>query len=108
MSDTTIVFFGIRIAVSEEEIESLEDRSHPWLIRAKNAGLSHYWGNFASPGEEFLLFLGKIVTKIGVEDNSAVQLRQEQFSALAADVSNRLSAAGFTGSPLLHIQFQPK
>ena len=56
---TTIAFIGVRFEIrTDEEIDSLERRSHPEIIRARKAGLDHYWGNFAAPGERNLLFVG--------------------------------------------------
>ncbi len=106
MASTTVVFFGIRLEPSEDEIEALEDRSHPAILSARKVGLQYYWGNFGSPGELYLLFIGKLLGKLGVEDASRLDFDEEQLSEIAADVTSKLSRAGFSEAPLFLAQFQ--
>jgi hypothetical protein len=107
MASTTIIFFGIRLEPSEDEIERLEDRSHPAILSARKAGLQYYWGNFGAPGESYLLFIGKLLGKLGVEDASELRFGTEQLSQIASEVSSKLSSAGFAEVPVLLSQFQP-
>ena len=107
MADTTIAFFGIRRELSENEIETLEDRSHPAISQSRIVGLEHYWGNFGSPGERYLLFIGKSVGKIGIEDSLEAELTADVFGQLMSDVSRRLSQAGYSAVPKLFLQLQP-
>lgn len=104
---TTIAFYGIRLDVGEADLQMLEDRSHPAIVSARKVGLQHYWGNFAEPGERYLLFVGKSLGKLGVEDSTEVRFTLEQLAQVAVDVSSRLSNAGFSGAPSLFVQFQP-
>lgn len=107
MAATTIVFYGIRLNVAEDEIESLEERSHTAVVVARKAGLDHYWGNFDAPGERYYLFLGKLFGKLGEEDSKEALVTSADFSNTAADVDDRLSKAGFSQTPSLYLQFQP-
>jgi hypothetical protein len=107
MASTTIAFYGVRLRPSEAEIEALEDRSHAAVVAARKAGLQHYWGNFGAPGESYWLFVGKFLGKLGEEDGSELRFDAEQLSDIAAEVSVRLSMAGFPERPALLLQFQP-
>lgn len=107
MSSTTIAFYGIRLEVSEVEIESLEDRSHTAITRARKAGLQYYWGNFGVPAESYLLFVGKLLGNLGVEGVNEVRATAEDLSRIAADVTSKLTEAGFHEVPALIIQYQP-
>jgi hypothetical protein len=107
MSATTIAFYGIRLNLGEDEIEALEDRSHPALLSARKVGLQHYWGNFGAPGESYLLFVGKLLGKLGVEDASELRVDAAQLGQIAAEVSSKLSSEGFSELPALLLQYQP-
>lgn len=106
-SATTVVFYGVRLDVTEAEIESLEARAHPAIIKAKATGLQFYWGNFGGPEELYYLFIGAPLGKFGVEDAQELRVSPEQLSQLAADTAKRLTEAGFAEPPALLIQFQP-
>ncbi|HVS34952.1 MAG TPA: hypothetical protein VMS17_05180 [Gemmataceae bacterium] len=106
MADTTIAFFGIRLEVCDDDLEALELRSHRAVVNAKKAGLEHYWGNFGAPGERYLLFVGKPLGKLGVEDSTEIRVSPEQFVQIATDVAGRLVKAGFSDTPSLFLQFQ--
>lgn len=107
MAATTIAFYGVLLKPSEEELESLENRSHPVILNAKKASLQYYWGNFGGDGELYLLFVGKLLGKLGVEDASELHLDGEQLANIAAEVSSKLASAGFTETPTFCLRFQP-
>jgi hypothetical protein len=107
MAATTIAFYGIRLEVTEDEIESLEDRTHPAIANARKAGVQFYWDNFGVPGEAYFLFVGTLLGKLGIEDGHEIRITADQLSKLATDVSRKLFDAGFTENPALLIQFQP-
>jgi hypothetical protein len=107
MASTTIAFYGVRFRPSEAEIGALEDRSHAAVLAARKAGLQYYWGNFGMPGESYFLFVGKLLGKLGDEDGSELRFDPERLSEIAAEVSGKLSMAGFPERPALLLQFQP-
>jgi phosphatidylinositol alpha 1,6-mannosyltransferase len=43
MADTTIVFYGIKLEVSDDDLEKLESRSHPMQIAARKAVEHRTW-----------------------------------------------------------------
>lgn len=107
MANTTIVFYGIRLEVSDDDLDALESRSHPMQIAAKSAGLESYWGNFAAPNERYLLFIGKLLGKLGVEDRMEVQITADEFANTAKAVSAKLSNAGVSEAASLYLDYQP-
>jgi len=52
-----------------------------------------------------LLFIGKLLGKLGVEDASELRFDAGQLSKIAAEVSDKLSSAGFSEPPSLLLQF---
>lgn len=107
MASTTIAFIGTRLDVTEDEIELLEDRSHPVIVQAKRNGLDFYWGNFEAPDERYFLFVGKLLGKLGVEDAAQVQIPAAQFADIESAVSRGFEQAGISAKPILIVQFQP-
>ncbi|PQO41927.1 hypothetical protein [Blastopirellula marina] len=107
MAATTIVFYGIRLEVPESDVTALESRTHPKILAAREVGLEYYWGNFDSPGEEYVMFIGKLIGKIGFEDHNELQFNVAMISEIAELVSGRLRQVGFVEKPCLHLKFQP-
>jgi len=103
---TCIIYYGLRYEVSPAEIESLEARTDERIVAARKAGLKFYWGNFSSPDERYLLFIGAPVGVMGPENQTEARLSNEDFEKLTASVSTKLKSAGLEGSPQLHVQWQ--
>jgi hypothetical protein len=107
MPGSVIAFFGLRLSVGEDEIESLEMRSHRIIQESRKIGLQHYWGNFGLPGETYFLFVGRLVAKIGPEDSSEVRVTELQLAEMASLVTSKLLEIGLTDPPSFILQFQP-
>jgi len=107
MADTTIVFYGIKLEVSHDDLDELESRSHPMLVAARKVGLENYWGNFAAPDERYLLFVGKSLGKLGVEDRTEIQIDVNDLAKTAEIVVEKLQDAGIPGTASLHLDYQP-
>ncbi len=107
MADTTIVFYGIRQEVGDDDLDELESRSHPMQIAAKKVGLESYWGNFAAPAERYLLFVGKLLGKLGAEDRMEIQINADDFANIAKAVDTKLGDAGISEIASLHLDYQP-
>ena len=106
MAGTTIVFFGIRISLVEEDIEAMENRTHHYLIRSRKEKLDYYWGKFERATESYYLFVGHLLGKFGEEDRFERQFVLESIAEMAIDLKRRLPEAGFEGIPTLFIQFE--
>ena len=107
MASTTVAFFGIRLEVGEDEIESLEERTHPAIKNSRSSGLQYYWGNFGSPGEQYLLLIGRLLGKFGPENEEFLAITIQQIQQCSSDVSQKLINAGFAENPSILIQFHP-
>lgn len=107
MAATTIVFYGIRFEVTEDDITALESRTHPKILAAKEVGLEYYWGNFDSPDEEYVMFIGKLIGKIGVEDHREFQFKATEITEIEKLVSGRLRQVGIVEKSSLHFKYQP-
>jgi len=101
-----VIFYGLRYEISSFEIEKLEARSDERVANARKVGLNSYWGNFGAPGERYLLLMGAQIAILGPENQAEVQISDSEFEAIVGSVRAKLAAAGFQGSPQLHIQWQ--
>lgn len=106
MADTTVVFLGLKMEVAIDEIPALESRSFPILVSARRAGLEHYWGNFESPDERYWLFIGKLLGRLGIEDEQEVVISPQSLVSQSTDVAEKLRDAGLPGAPVLYIELQ--
>jgi hypothetical protein len=105
-ADSSLVLYGLKFAVSnEEELNALEQRTHPLQCKASSAQLDHYWG--AISVEEYALFIGRRLGLIGVENESCVVLSREDITRVQADVTATLNEMGLGGEPRLYIQLFP-
>jgi hypothetical protein len=103
---SSVVLCGLKFAVSnEEELDALENRTHPLQCKASSARLDYYWE--AISVEEYALFIGRRSGLIGVKNGSCVVLSREDVSRVQADVTATLHEMGLGGEPRLHIQLFP-
>jgi hypothetical protein len=108
-ADSTVVFYGLRFSVDDSEVEQLGDSTDARVVRARENGLAHWWGEFASDEDDVqnLLFVGSLVGHIGHEGVYEVSLRDDEIDALVVGTRNKLRQAGFSGEPRLYLQFEP-
>ncbi|HXT50113.1 MAG TPA: hypothetical protein VN811_03670 [Thermoanaerobaculia bacterium] len=106
-AESTLVFYGIRFEIPDEELESLETNTHPSIKKARNAGLQFYAGNFAEPGERYFLFVGAKLGILGAEHASEVVLGDDELAALVDRTNSRLKSAALKGTPRLYLQWMP-
>jgi hypothetical protein len=106
-ANACIAYYGLRFEVRRDEIEALENRSDPRMLAARKAGLKHYWGNFGAPGDKYLLFIGAQLAKLGPENSSEMTLSSRDLQSTMESTKAKLQAAGLTGDPLLHLQWEP-
>ena len=107
MADTSLIFVGIKIDVRDDELELLERRSHPAQRVAMAVGLDHYWGNFSSSSERYCIYVGRLICKIGCEDQTDSQITIASLAELEVVVSQKLQEARIEQPPLLHLAYQP-
>lgn len=103
------VFYGLRAVVDAsdaETVEALELRRHPWQLAAKQHRLRCWWGSTVDEYTSFVV-LGHMVGQFGREGAASGQLTDAEASAVVAETTERLRAAGVEGQPAWHFQFEP-
>ncbi len=106
-ANACVVFYGLRFEVSPDEIEGLELRSDPRMLVARKAGLKHYWANFGSPGERYLLFIGANLAVLGPENSFELVLEAPDLQGILTATGLKLEASGLAGVPALYVQRLP-
>lgn len=105
MAVATVAFYGLCIEIRQDEIDSLEERTHSDIVTARKYRLDHYWGNFGTVGERYLLFIGKNLGIIGPEGCDELRMTVDEIDRIAAIVSQQLSSAGYNAIPELLLHF---
>ncbi|HUT08940.1 MAG TPA: hypothetical protein VMY42_00445 [Thermoguttaceae bacterium] len=106
-AESTVAFYGVRFEIADEDITSLEERSHPLLVKARQNGLKTYWGNFAEKGRKCLLFVGDKVGIFGLENDRQVRVSVDELANRANDTNARLQRAGIVEQAMLYLEWQP-
>lgn len=106
-TEAVVVFYGVRYAVDDNNIELLESRSDPRLIAARKHGLKYYWGNFAGPQSRYLLFIGDKLGIVGIENDREIQVTPNVLTERMRHTESKLRDAGISEAPQLFIQWQP-
>ncbi len=106
-AEVFLAFYGICRKLREDEIESLELEEHPIVELAQKNGLEYYWGDFATPEERYLLFVGDQLGVLGWENSSEVIIKREDLLQRIADTEKKLRLAGFNEKPALYLQHEP-
>src|SRR5579864_5536514 len=101
---TCLFFYGLRFDVDKGSIEALEERTHPTLVAARKVGLQHYWGNFAEPGERYLLFVGAKLGVLGIEHLPEVRIDESALTEKAQETRAKVREAGLSGEPAVYLQ----
>lgn len=106
-ADSCLIFYGVRFEVSESEITSLEERTHPMMVVARKHGLQHYWGNFGGEVQRNLLFIGTKIGVLGPENSAEVVMAADQLAKIAAETERKLKAAGIAEAAAFWCQWNP-
>lgn len=108
-ADSTLIFYGIRFEVLPEETEGLELKTDSRLLRARDAHLEYWWGNFAVDElqEACYLFVGKLLATVGHEGVYNLVHSPAELASLFERTDSRLASAGVEGDPALYVQFEP-
>ena len=108
-ADSTLVIFGIRIPIAEEESTALEENSDPRITAARNHGLAHWWGSFSidNINEQEYLYVGKILGNVGHEGVYEIIKREDELDEIIHSTRTKLSDAGFIVEPKLYVHFEP-
>ena len=106
-AESTLAFWGIRFELAPSDLEPCSTRSDLRQQKARAIGLDQYWGNFGGELELYLLFVGKRLAVIGVENASELALSKAQLLAAIEETNAKLLQQGFQEEPALHVVWQP-
>lgn len=101
--DRAYIVFGLRFSVADDELESIEDRSHPLVVRSRQVGL-HAVLTRLTEGEPYVLLVGLDLGQVGPSERSS-------FSLSLADTrlqktAEKLERAGFHERPSLFVEYE--
>lgn len=105
--EASLIFFGIRLEISDEEIASVEDRTHPIVSQARAVGLQVYWEDFGVDEPAYFGFVGRKVAILGVENEAEVIVAQSSLNEMMDKVRTKLSEAAIPGDPKLFMCWMP-
>ena len=107
-AESFLLYYGLRFAVSEEEIESMETKTHPFQVEAVKAGLDSWWGNYATDGgEDYYFFVGKQLGVFGAEYSGFLSVSDEGLAQVLQETKEKLKQAGFRKTATLLAQWEP-
>lgn len=98
-SQSTIVFFGLQLEIPATEVELLELKRHPLLVKARTASLQYYWADFGESEPQYSLIVGKKLAIIGIENDFDATFSQEEMNAIVAETVTKLRVSGFSDEP---------
>lgn len=107
MSQSTVVFYGLRFEISGDEIEACEDRTHAHIVTARRHGLAHFWDEVSGDGQRYVLFVGSRLGWLGPENDLDVGIQRVDLLRVIESTDAKLMAAGFQEFAALHIQWLP-
>ena len=106
-ADAVYAFYGIRWQFDANDTETLnllELRKHPHQLAAKASGLQYWWGRCAE-GEHYYLLIGKMIAKLGAENQSSVRVEDSTLASIADEVRDKLGSAGYSDQPAMLFEF---
>lgn len=107
-ADTFLGFYGIKIALHPDDEDAQEAcglGTDPRCQRALASGLQTHVGRMTD-GEDHFLYIGRRLAAIGLQADAHQACTLSALAAVAADVDQRLLAAGFVAPPALHFQLE--
>jgi hypothetical protein len=107
-ANTFIVFYGIKLAISrtdEDTLDALETRTEPRIRHARQHGLHVYWGR-PTDGRDYFLYIWHQIGVLGVENDTYIRVPLDKLTETAINVQTRLKEAGFHESPALQLQLE--
>jgi hypothetical protein len=108
-ADSFHVCYGLRWEVNagdEQEVTLLETRQHPRQLAARKHLLDSWWG-VTTDQQRYFVLVGKLVGTFGWENKHASKLDDAAITRLVEETKEKLRAAGLTGTPAWHYQFEP-
>lgn len=109
-ADSVYFYYGVRRTISaddEQEIDKLQDDSHPIFNLAFDHKLHVAWGCLTD-GADYFLLIGYEIGRFGVEGIHEQSIAEAQFAEIVDKVKVRLKEAGITEPPAFYVQLQAR
>jgi len=108
-ADNVTVCYGLRFGlgdnVSDADLEPFELNADARMVAAAGVELESYFGRVTDGGEYFLL-VGVILGSVGVEEESHVEIQDDNLTTRMTRTRELLVEAGLRGRPALHFQLE--
>ena len=105
--EASLIFFGVRFAINDEEVASVEDRTHPIVTQARAVGLQVYWENFGLDEPKYLGFVGRRLALLSIENDSEIMLNEATLTEIMRKVREKLASAAIHEEPQLYMYWLP-
>jgi hypothetical protein len=105
-ADSIYFYYGVRRIVplnDEEQLEQLEEDSHPICNLARNHKLHFAWGRLTD-GADYFMLVGHEVGRFGMEGIHERSISEPEFAELVETTKARLKNAGIDELPAFHVQ----
>jgi hypothetical protein len=106
-SPACLFFYGMRFEVPASERVLLENKTHPMMRRARDAGLGFHWHDFGASECTYYLFVGRKMAEIGVEGELGARFTPTELLSEAGAVGAKLREADIPGEPTFWLRWQP-
>lgn len=106
-ADAFVAYYGVKHIITEEQdLERLEQQTHPLVRAAQKVGLEYWWGVTPDDEQSYTLLIGIELATLGVEHDHTAAMRDADLLALMADVRQRLHVAQLPETPQLYLQLE--
>ena len=106
-ADVVIIYYGLKFPVTEEEVKELQEEEHPYQVTARKLDLNCYWGDCSAVEDEYYVFVGKEIGRMGCEHPWNQEISDPDLSRIIETTKATLKNAGFTEEPKLLMHLQP-
>lgn len=106
-AEYSVVYYGLKFPVSTEEVTTLKNNDHPHQAVARQFGLDCDWGDCWIEGDDYAIFVGKELSRIGAEQEWNQEFSDTELRQTMERTQALLKAAGFTDEPKLRLHFVP-
>ena len=105
-ADSVYFYYGVRRTIppdDEEQLEQLEDRSHPICKLARNHKLHVTWGRLTD-GADYFILIGHEIGRFGIEGVQELKISETQFAEIVVKTKASLKNAGVDEPPAFYLQ----
>lgn len=106
-AEYSVIYYSLKFPVRPEETEALKQGTHWYQRVAEQFGLDCDWKDCWLEGEDYAVFIGKELGKVGAEYKWNQEISGTEMGQIMEKTQALLLAAGFSEEPMLHLHFVP-